>query len=133
MTAEQRRIADEIEREPARFLLRELAPHQRGARRGPPRLREAAATVAGSQAHSLIPYQSGVWGTVSDQRLNQTDLRLTKSFKFGQRKIEGNFDIYNLLNSRVPQAIITTYGSTFMRPSAILGGRLFKFGTQVDW
>ena len=46
VTAEQRRIADEIEREPARFLLRELAPHQRGSRRGPPRLREAAATVA---------------------------------------------------------------------------------------
>jgi isopenicillin-N epimerase len=44
--AEQRRIQDEIEREPARFLLRELAPHQRGSRIGQPRLRRAAATVA---------------------------------------------------------------------------------------
>mgnify|MGYP006266611973 CR=1 FL=1 len=46
VTAEQRRIADEIEREPARFLLRELAPHQTGSRRGQPRLREAATTIA---------------------------------------------------------------------------------------
>ncbi|MEI6245698.1 MAG: aminotransferase class V-fold PLP-dependent enzyme [Acidobacteriota bacterium] len=45
--AEQRRILDEIEREPARFLLRELAPHQRGFRDGgPSRLRAAAAAVA---------------------------------------------------------------------------------------
>ena len=44
--AEQRRIMDEIEREPARFLLRELAPHQRGSRLARPRLRAAAAEVA---------------------------------------------------------------------------------------
>ncbi|MBP6717047.1 MAG: aminotransferase class V-fold PLP-dependent enzyme [Acidobacteria bacterium] len=42
----QRQITDEIEREPARFLLRELAPHQRGSRVGPPRLRVAAEAVA---------------------------------------------------------------------------------------
>ena len=90
-------------------------------------------TVAGSQAHSLIPYQSGVSGTVFDARLNQADFRLTKAIKVGKGKIEGNFDIYNVLNARTPQAVITTYGATFMRPSAILGGRLFKFGAQVDW
>ncbi len=90
-------------------------------------------TVAGSQAHSLIPYQSGVSATVFDQRLNQTDIRLTKSLRLGRGKIDGTFDVYNLLNARTPQAVITTYGATFMRPTAILGGRLFKFGAQVDW
>jgi isopenicillin-N epimerase len=44
--AEQRRILDEIEREPARFLLRELSPHQRGSRIGKPRLRVAAEAIA---------------------------------------------------------------------------------------
>lgn len=42
----QRRICDEIEREPARFQLRELATGQPGAPPGPPRLRRAAAVVA---------------------------------------------------------------------------------------
>ncbi len=44
--AEQQRIRDEIEREPARFQLRELATGQPGAPPGPPRLRRAAAEVA---------------------------------------------------------------------------------------
>lgn len=55
--AEQRRIQDEIEREPARFLLRELSPHQRGSRRDQPRLRAAAAQVAhfvGANANDLV-------------------------------------------------------------------------------
>ncbi|MEO5617374.1 MAG: hypothetical protein ABIS67_06355 [Candidatus Eisenbacteria bacterium] len=42
----QRKICDEIEREPARFQLRELATGQAGAPPGPPRLRRAAAVVA---------------------------------------------------------------------------------------
>lgn len=42
----QRRIQDEIEREPARFQLRELATGQPGAPPGPPHLRRAAAAVA---------------------------------------------------------------------------------------
>lgn len=57
VTAAQRQIADEIEREPARFLLRELAPHQRGSRRATPRLREAAEVVAsfvGARADDLV-------------------------------------------------------------------------------
>jgi len=44
--AAQQAIRDEIEREPARFQLRELATGQPGAPPGPPRLRRAAETVA---------------------------------------------------------------------------------------
>lgn len=82
---------------------------------------------------SLIPFQSGAAATVFDQRLNQADVRLTKTFRLGGGKIGGTFDIYNVLNARTPQAVSTTYGSSFMRPTAILGGRLFKFGAQLDW
>jgi hypothetical protein len=90
-------------------------------------------TSPGSQALSVIPYESLLAGTVFDQRLNQTDLRLTKAVRFGRGKVEGIFDIYNVFNSRAPQAVLTTYGATFERPTSILGGRLFKFGAQVDW
>ena len=43
--AHQRAITDEIERQPARFMLRELAD-TRGTATSPPRMREAAAAVA---------------------------------------------------------------------------------------
>src|SRR5436190_7013553 len=44
--AAQQAIRDEIERQPARFLLRELADVQQVPMRMPPRMRTAAAAVA---------------------------------------------------------------------------------------
>ena len=68
-----------------------------------------------------------------DQRLNQLDLRLSKTFRLGSNRLQGMLDLYNLFNARTPQAIIDTYGPLFMRPFSLLGGRLWKFGVQVDF
>jgi hypothetical protein len=69
-----------------------------------------------------------------DERISEIDLRLTKTFRFGgNRRVQGIFDIYNVLNNRPAQAIIGTYGPSFLVPTSILTGRLFKFGAQVDW
>ena len=64
---------------------------------------------------------------------------------------QGGFDVetcrrfgYNVLNTRAPQANTTRWGvvaapgtvvpgTTFLRPSLFLGGRLLKFGAQVDF
>jgi len=43
------------------------------------------------------------------------------------------FDIYNALNANTVLGINPTYGSTWLRPTAILAGRLFKFGAQFDF
>ena len=72
-------------------------------------------------------------GTLFDQRLNQVDLRLSKSVKLGRTRLNGVLDLYNVGNSRAPQSIIATYGATWLRPASLLGGRLWKFGAQVDW
>ena len=37
-----------------------------------------------------------------------------------------------LLEFLLAEAILPTYGPTFMRPTSLLGGRLFKLGVQVD-
>jgi len=53
----QQRLRDEIEREPSRFLLRELADTRQRPRRGMPRMRTAAAAVArfvGARADDLV-------------------------------------------------------------------------------
>ena len=96
-------------------------------------------TAAGTVTHSVIPIGSGNnnggggTATVFDERLNQADVRFLKSFGIGRGKLQAIFDVYNVFNSRVPQAIVTTIGATYFRPTSLLGGRLFKFGAQVDW
>ncbi len=97
-------------------------------------------TAAGTVTHSVIPMQgSAVPGAntaaaeVFDERLNQTDIRLTKNIKVGRGKLQAVFDIYNVLNARTPQAILNTISAAYYRPTALLGGRLYKFGAQLNW
>ena len=66
-------------------------------------------------------------------RLNQVDVRLSKSIKLGGYKMEGQFDIYNALNANTTLQINPTYGASWQRPLAILGARLLKFGAQIDF
>ena len=68
-----------------------------------------------------------------ERRLTQVDLRLTKIFRFGRARLQGNFDLYNLFNARDVLVMVTTYGPIWLQPRTVLGGRLFKFGTQFDF
>ena len=68
-----------------------------------------------------------------DERINQLDLRLSRIFRFGQLRLQGLAELYNVLNIRPAQGITTTYGPAWLLPSAILGGRVFKFGVQIDY
>ena len=101
----------------------------------------AAATGACTQTYSVDVVQPG---TLFDERLNQVDLRATRTFTVGRTKIQAVLDLYNALNDRVSQANTTTWGavaapgvnaasSAFLRPSLLLGGRLFKFGATVTF
>lgn len=71
--------------------------------------------------------------TIFEDRLTQVDVRLTKIFKVGSTRVQGMFDVYNILNASTILSEVTTYGSSWLRPTAILGGRLFKFGAQLDF
>lgn len=101
----------------------------------------AVGTCTATATHSLIPSARvntlGSGGasapTQVDMRLNQADVRVSKIVRLGRTRLQGFFDIYNLFNARPPQALVATYGASWLQPSQLLGGRLFKFGTQVDW
>ena len=71
--------------------------------------------------------------TMFEKRLTQVDLRLTKIVRLRQLRLQGMFDVYNAFNANTVLALNTTYGSTWLRPTSILAGRLFKFGVQVDF
>ena len=66
-------------------------------------------------------------------RINQLDLRLTKAFNVGRTKLEGMFDVYNVLNASPILLINTRYGPDWSKPLQILDARLFKLGVQVSF
>lgn len=101
----------------------------------------ADATSACTQTLNIDVQQPG---TTFDDRLNQVDLRVTRRFRLGKVRLQGVAELYNALNDRVSQANTATWGTNaapgvfaqsgvFLRPSLLLGGRLFKFGAQVDF
>ena len=66
-------------------------------------------------------------------RRNQVDVRLTKSVTISRVKLQGQFDIFNLLNASTILSQTETFGSALGRPTAILQGRLFAVGLQVTF
>src|SRR5439155_16109859 len=91
----------------------------------------ATGTCTSTVSVSLYPS-----GTKYDTRLNQLDLRSTRTFRFGKARVQGIAELYNVFNLRIAQGVTTAYGtdgSTWLRPTNVLGGRLFKVGTQIDF
>jgi hypothetical protein len=66
-------------------------------------------------------------------RLNQVDVRFSKSIRLAGLKVEGQFDVYNALNANTILQINPNYGASWRRPLAVLGARLLKFGAQIDF
>jgi hypothetical protein len=73
-------------------------------------------------------------GLLYGDRLNQTDVRLSKSFKITNGpRVMAAFDIYNLFNGNPVIAQNNTYGSAWQRPTVVQVGRLAKFGVQLNF
>jgi hypothetical protein len=90
--------------------------------------RNLAAGANATMTIDLVPP-----GTLYGERTNQVDLRFTKVFKMGSRRLNANFDMYNALNGNAVQVVVNTYGPNWQQPSAILPGRLFKFSGQLTF
>jgi hypothetical protein len=72
-------------------------------------------------------------GTMYGDRVYQLDSRLTKTWKLGRTRLQGQLNAYNLLNVGPVLGVNNTYGASWLAPTATLQGRMFKFGAQVDW
>lgn len=90
--------------------------------------RNLSAGAAGTVVIPLVTPQ-----TLFENRLNQVDVRLGRTFKFGRAKVQGQFDAYNLFNAGTILAVNQTYGAAWRRPTSILGPRVFKVGATVDF
>jgi len=72
-------------------------------------------------------------GTMFADRVNQTDLRLTKNIPVGKSRINAIVDIFNLFNSSDVQTLNVRYGPQWQQPTQILEGRYFKFSAQLNF
>ena len=90
-----------------------------------------AATCSANLTVELIPPNS-----LFEPRLQQVDLRFSRLFQFGSRKLRGDMDIYNLLNASNVLNMNTTYsppGGVWQDVTQILGGRLVRLGFQMEF
>jgi hypothetical protein len=79
-------------------------------------------------AVDLIPRYTE-FGDVTDL----LDVRLARTFTIGRTRLQGQFDIYNLLNSNAVATEFTTWGPRWREPQDVTVGRLAKFGVQIDF
>jgi hypothetical protein len=73
--------------------------------------------------------------TVFTERINQFDLKLSRTFRAGRVTVMPTFEVYNLNNS---DAIISYLGtnaltSSFLRPNSIMQPRFYGFGFVTRW
>jgi hypothetical protein len=68
-----------------------------------------------------------------EDRVSQLDLRFAKTIRLGRASVKGMFDIYNIFNEDAVGFINSRYGASWLLPTEVMAGRLFKFGAQVDF
>jgi hypothetical protein len=90
--------------------------------------RNLAGGVRNVQIQLIAPFEAFV-----DDRINQLDLRFSKVLRIGGTRLQGNFDLYNLLNVSTVVSVNNTYGPSWLQPTQILDARLVKFSLQVDF
>ncbi|MEP7304892.1 MAG: carboxypeptidase regulatory-like domain-containing protein [Acidobacteriota bacterium] len=66
-------------------------------------------------------------------RINQFDLRASKIFSLGTRKLQANLDLYNLFNVSTVVNYNSTFGASWLQPTQILDARLMKLSVQLDF
>ena len=69
-----------------------------------------------------------------EPRITRVDLRVTKYINLTPRlRVQGNVDIYNALNGASILSMNAGYGTNWLVPYEIMGGRLFKFSGQIEF
>jgi hypothetical protein len=75
--------------------------------------------------------------TLFEERATQIDLRFSKRVRVGRLGILAKGDLYNVLNrsavARQSYVYAPPTGGTYGQPTEVMGGRLFKFGAQIDF
>ncbi len=74
-------------------------------------------------------------GTEFLPRINQLDLSFAKNWTFGVRRLQGQFDVFNVFNKDTETAYRDRlFGlASYLQPSTVLQGRMIRLSTQIRW
>jgi hypothetical protein len=99
----------------------------------------AGRTIIGSTAGgTTIAVNLAEPNTVFLDYKKQLDLRLTRTFRFGSRRIQGFADVFNVMNAGTVLRVNETYGANpatnqWLTPLTIMDGRYVRFGFQMSF
>lgn len=68
--------------------------------------------------------------SVREPRQSQTDIRISKVIRMGRARLQPRFDVYNLFNVA---DVLSLNARTWLLPTDVLSGRLFKIGALIDF
>jgi hypothetical protein len=88
-------------------------------------------TAATCTATVTVPLVSP--GTMFEDRLQQVDLRFSRTFRVQDYRIRGSIDLANVFNASNVLSLQRQFGPTYLNALQIMGGRLVKLGLQVDF
>jgi len=75
-------------------------------------------------------------GQVYGRRMNQLDVRVARTFRFGEARAVLNLDMYNALNANPVTAVNLVFagsGDRWLQPQGILPARVFKVSVQLEY
>jgi carboxypeptidase family protein len=72
---------------------------------------------------------------VYTERINQLDLKLSKTFKVGRISVSPTLEAFNVNNSDAVVSYVSTnvLAASYLRPNSILQGRIIGVGTNLRW
>jgi hypothetical protein len=73
--------------------------------------------------------------TVYADRVNQLDIKLSRTFRFGRISVLPAFEAFNLFNSDSVVSYVSenVLAASYLRPNSIVQGRILGVGAQVRW
>ena len=73
--------------------------------------------------------------TVYTERINQLDLKVSKTFKAGRVSISPTLEVFNVNKSDAVITYVSTnvLAASYLRPNSILQGRIIGVGANLRW
>jgi hypothetical protein len=91
-------------------------------------------TFVSSLNYGSTTILSEPFGKERTSNIGLFDVRTEKQFHVGERiLLTGFLDVYNIFNTNAEQAVATSSGSSFLRPSAITAPRIARIGVKFQF
>jgi hypothetical protein len=96
-------------------------------------------TPAVASAHGVTLTRTGQTVSLSergDERLptvTMADFRISRTFRFGSRRITPQFDMFNITNADTTVSLQNAVGSTYLDTREILSPRIIRVGFSLDF